>query len=461
MAIAATRWILLSAALLAFVVLPSDAVADRAFGPRFSVNTQGAITIAANSIESCLDSLPTCANVRNAVGGAIPGNNNNQRTMTWLDADTDPATFDSSSAALLLPNGASVLFAGLTTAAGWPQGRAGRRREPGRAQHRALQGPGRRELSPVDRVAGRRFVDPVSRLRQRHGDRRHGRPGYVLERKRPARHRPQRFELGWLGARRRLWRPGRAKPQPVGVRRTAERQQLWHGHDSAERLPDTAIGPGELDRGIVAYEGDLGTTGDGAQLQGGSGAFTALSNAVNPGPPATSPSNSNVFNSTISNAGTFVTSRTPSFQNNLGYDADLFSTTGVLGNAQTSTQVRLSTSGDAYQPGVVTIATDLYAPRITATKTVNGATANLGDTLTYTVNVANNGQDAAIETTFSDLIPAGAVYVPGSITLGGVPVTDAPATMSASSPAARWWCGSAPARRLWRAARSLPARARR
>ena len=66
-----------------------------------------------------------------------------------------------------------------------------------------------------------------------------------------------------------------------------------------------------------------------------------------------------------------VTSRTPSFQNNLGYDADLFSTTGVLGNNQRSTQVRLSTSGDAYQPGVVTIATDLYAPRITATKTVD------------------------------------------------------------------------------------------
>ena len=106
----------------------------------------------------------------------------------------------------------------------------------------------------------------------------------------------------------------------------------------------------------------------------------------------------NVFNSTISSAGAFVTSRTPSFQNNLGYDADLFSTTGVLGNAQTSTQVRLSTSGDAYQPGVVTLATDLYAPRITATKTVDTATASLGDTLTYTVAVQNTGQDGATGT---------------------------------------------------------------
>ena len=88
-----------------------------------------------------------------------------------------------------------------------------------------------------------------------------------------------------------------------------------------------------------------------------------------------------------------MTSRTPSYQNNLGYDADLFKTTNVLGNGQMSTQVRLSTSGDAYQPGVVTIATDLFAPRITATKTVDHATANLGDTLTYTVAVQNSGQD--------------------------------------------------------------------
>ena len=41
------------------------------------------------------------------------GLNNNDRTVTWLDADGDPATFDSTSADLTLPAGASVLFAGL------------------------------------------------------------------------------------------------------------------------------------------------------------------------------------------------------------------------------------------------------------------------------------------------------------------------------------------------------------
>jgi hypothetical protein len=93
--------------------MPGTASADRAFGARFSTNTQGDIAIVSNSIESCLDALAACADVRNAVGGAIPANNNNSRTMTWIDADSDPATFDSSSADLSLPAGASVLFAGL------------------------------------------------------------------------------------------------------------------------------------------------------------------------------------------------------------------------------------------------------------------------------------------------------------------------------------------------------------
>ena len=73
----------------------------------------------------------------------------------------------------------------------------------------------------------------------------------------------------------------------------------------------------------------------------------------------------------------------------------------------------------------MTIATDLFAPKITATKTVDRATANLGDTLTYSVAIQNTGQDAANGTTFTDPIPAGATYVPGSLRVGGNPVTDA------------------------------------
>ena len=116
------RTVVCGVVLAALLAAPGTAMADRAFSPRFSANTQGDITIAANSIESCLDSLPACANVRNGGGS---GHNNNDRTMTWVDADGDPATFDSSSADLTLPAGAAVLFAGLYLR-GSPVGGSGR-----------------------------------------------------------------------------------------------------------------------------------------------------------------------------------------------------------------------------------------------------------------------------------------------------------------------------------------------
>jgi hypothetical protein len=105
------RGLALVGALVALMWAPAAANAERAFTLRGeSFNTQGDITIAANSLESCLDALAVCANVRNGTGSGL---NNNDRTVTWIDADSDPETFDSSSADLTLPTGATVLFAGL------------------------------------------------------------------------------------------------------------------------------------------------------------------------------------------------------------------------------------------------------------------------------------------------------------------------------------------------------------
>ena len=404
----------------------ATASADRAFSSRFSTNTQGNIAIASNSIESCLDALAVCGNVRNAVGGAIPGNNNNQRTMTWVDVDGDPATFDSSSADLTLPPGASVLFAGLYYGGRLSAGQGGSPAPDPSANNTVLfKAPGDTDYrsltaSPPDtsstQYQGFVNVTPIVDAA--------GAGTYTTAN--------VQLGTGLSDSSSGGWALVVAYGDPAAPSRNLsvfDGMQTVGGSSSVTiplsgfQTPLTGAVTSTV--GVVAYEGDLGTPGDGAAIQGGSGVFTALSNAVNPGPPATSASNSNVFNSTISNAGAFVTSRTPSFQNNLGYDADLFSTTGVLGNNQRSTQVRLSTSGDAYQPGVVTLATDLYAPRIIATKTVDAATASLGDTLTYTVDVQNTGADGATGTTFTDLIPEGAVFVPGSIELNGAPLTDA------------------------------------
>ena len=75
----------------------------------------------------------------------------------------------------------------------------------------------------------------------------------------------------------------------------------------------------------------------------------------------------------------------------------------------------LQTVGDGYAPAAVSIATDLYAPTITPTKTVDKATARLGDELSYEIGLTNTGLDAATNVTLVDPIPAGTTYVPGSL----------------------------------------------
>ena len=69
--------------------------------------------------------------------------------------------------------------------------------------------------------------------------------------------------------------------------------------------------------GFVTYEGDLGIVGDSASLN-----TTVLSNAQSPA--------TNFFNSSISDNGAAVTSKTPNFVNQFGYDADLINADGIL-----------------------------------------------------------------------------------------------------------------------------------
>ncbi len=99
--------------------------------------------------------------------------------------------------------------------------------------------------------------------------------------------------------------------------------------------------------GFVSYEGDLGFTGDGASFDG-----TTLTDAANPA--------NNFFNSTISNHGTLVTTKTPNYVNQMGLDADIVSGNGLINDGATSASIDLTTVGDTYYPAVVTTAIDLY-----------------------------------------------------------------------------------------------------
>lgn len=64
---------------------------------------------------------------------------------------------------------------------------------------------------------------------------------------------------------------------------------------------------------------------------------------------------------------------------------------------------------------------------VSSLKTVDKANANIGDTLTYTIVLSNNGNVAANNVVITDPIPAGTTYVAGSLT-GTVPFTGTLAT---------------------------------
>src|SRR5262249_47699618 len=160
--------------------------------------------------------------------------------------------------------------------------------------------------------------------------------------------------------------------------------------------------------GIVAYDGDAGHTGEDLILNS-----TTLFDALNPA--------NNVFNSTISIEGTRFSAKTPDYVNQLGFDADILSANGVLGNGTTSATVTLQSASDRYYAGGIIFKTEIFVPKFDASsfrKTVtdlNGGSERPGDVLENTVTARNVGRDAAQQPVIRDALAASLTYVAGSL----------------------------------------------
>ncbi|MCX6053298.1 MAG: hypothetical protein NTZ60_12420 [Campylobacterales bacterium] len=182
-------------------------------------------------------------------------------------------------------------------------------------------------------------------------------------------------------------------------------------------------------------EGDTGVTGDFGSLSNNSGLDISLKNALNPV--------DDLFNSTISNNGVSVTTRNPNCANNIGIDIDAFdvgstattpTTQGqIIQNGQTTTNVKLTSSGDGYFPGAFAFSTELYAPDVCYLETVSYggnpiASSNTpiqGSTVDYEVSITNKSNDEAkrvvVEKTFDQ--PSQMTYKAGSIQIAPIPGT--------------------------------------
>ncbi len=381
---------------LASLVMPpqqAHAQVVRAFTPRFSTNQKGDITLIANTLMSC-NGTGNCANGRNGTGGSV---NDNDFNMVYVDADADATTFSSSSATLALPAGTSVLFAGLYWAG--DTNNAARNtclfRTPVAAY--ASITASRLDVSATDYQA---FADVTARVQAG------GNGAYWAANVRSTPNTTN-VHAGWALVV--------VYADPNGTLRNLVVLDGYAHVSTGNNVTTTISGfvtppAGVVNTrlGVVAYEGDLGFTGDSFRLNG-----TNLTDARNPA--------TNFFNSTVSLLGNTFVAKTPNYLNQLGFDADLVNASGVLANGATSATILLTSTQDEYYPGVLTFATDLYAPVFddaNLTKTVtdlNGAPARPGDILEYTLTMKNVGQDHAAQTVLRDTLAGTLTYVAGSL----------------------------------------------
>lgn len=103
----------------------------------------------------------------------------------------------------------------------------------------------------------------------------------------------------------------------------------------------------------------------------------------------------------------------------------------VLVNTANAAFTFQSVAGGSVVSGVIpsnSVSTPVYSPQIGMVKSANTANATVGNPVTYTVVLRNTGNIAAT-TTFTDTIPSGTSFIPGTFTVGGSPVPGAnPAT---------------------------------
>jgi uncharacterized repeat protein (TIGR01451 family) len=420
---------LIGAAQASAAVSPTPIV--RPFAVRYAINTNGDIAMASNTLLTCktgdveTQSHVGCGDVQNGGVG-----DDNYFDMQYVDVDQNATTFDSSSANLSIPAGATVLFAGLYWGAALDQGETlpmqcdpGQLRTGFPAQNAAaagsayLQGPNTGGYVPVnasvfdtytedlgcpapgvdERTRYQGFADVTSLVQHSGGG------TYTIANVQAGTGADRHAGWSLVVAYEDLTQPARNLTIFDGFGQVALNANVPITV-SGFKTPLTGVVNTQI--GFVAYEGDRNLTGDGLALNG-----TALGDLAHP--------SGNFFDSSISQLGTPVSGSVPDYKNQLGFDTGVLAVpAGVVGNAQTSANINLSTVQDRYLPGVVYFRTDIYAPQMVLHKTVtdvNGGAVNPGDVLQYDISSTNTGLSSAYDSVINDAIPPHTTYQAGSL----------------------------------------------
>ncbi len=406
------HWVIPTLIFMLLVLSTSvNAEVRRPFSTRFEANEPGDIFLIGNASLRADPNDPDAANSQNGIGSRI---NNNNFNMVNVDVDTDGTTFNSSSADFTISSGGEVLWAGLYWGADVENATA---LNPPAINLRnqvlfSIGGGYQNILSdiPVDENASgiryQGFADVTNLVQlQPAGSTR----TYTVANIQAVTGTGPSHYAGWALV--------------IVLRDPAESLRHMHVFDgfavvAGSDTVNTTVngfrtspsGSFATHIGMVAYEGDLGTSGDIFQVNG-----TSISDSINPA--------NNIFNSSITRLGSRITNKTPDYINQLGFDTDTVDipySSGIIPNGATSANLTFSTNGDWYYPGVLTFAIDIYEPNIEGNivKTMtdlNGGVLNPGDVIIYNITVTNTGNDDAINMVLQDSIPAYTNYVPGSL----------------------------------------------
>lgn len=412
------------------------------FSSVYTANTNGNIQIRGNTVLTCQTAATSCAGALTDTNPTAADNNNNAFFMTYVNVDTTGGTaiFDSSSATVAVPAGGSVLFAALVwggntsaggslTSAAFGTGTAANSATPANANQVQLKVPGSSTYSTVMSTRTS-FLSGTTGNYQGYADvtaavQSAGNGSYTVGNVQTA--TGTNIQGGWSLVI--------AYSNPIDPPRNLT---IFAGFGSVAAngsvdiplsgFQTPSIGAVNTTLGAVSYEGDAGSVGDQMQLGDTTASLQNVTDALHPV--------ANTFTSVISDLGVDGSTRNPKYFNQLGFDASTFNVNSFLSNGQTSADIRLTSGagGETYYPGVVTFATDLYAPALSLTKSVAVVTkaagntqagiAEAGDTLRYTIDATNSGQDQSDATVLTDTVPAGTTYVPGSLTSGGTALTD-------------------------------------
>ncbi|WP_426365820.1 DUF3344 domain-containing protein [Streptomyces sp. E-08] len=277
---------------------------------------------------------------------------NDGARIAYVDVDSDPNTYNSSRAALAVPAGARVTWARLY----WGGNLRVGEQKPPKDNGRVLiaEPGGQYKALLADSLIGHRTADGADAF-QASAD-----VTDLVRRSRPGQWTVAQVNVamgrsavgGWGG-----WTLVAAYEKASEPLR---RISVWDGFETVGPRAGELRVPLDGNRfpkgvsgrlGLIAYDGDRGTSGDYLTVETSRSKSTRLSDSAN--------SADDVLNSSITEFGTGGTVRSPDRTNTLGYDSDVFDLRGALRSGGDRVRVRVGSRKDTVWLGAVFLQADV------------------------------------------------------------------------------------------------------